>query len=106
MTLPSEDWYIRLLRTPWITVPAHRVRDLFPWARIPVATINAPNHQYVVYTDDDAGKPITIILRVDVTPHQPVGMATIHDLPASRVVTLAAMLAEHDTDEPASEARA
>jgi hypothetical protein len=91
--LPAlRDW-------AWLRAPRARVRVLFPWARVPFASLTTHLGEFVVYTHDDAPGPWSLVLRVDSEPHRrPVDIVTV-DGYGPHAVTLAVAQLAHDEVE-------
>jgi hypothetical protein len=81
---------------PWHRSARARVRSLFPWARVPLATLTGHCSQFDVYHDTDS--PWTLIVRSDVEPHRPVDLYTVDTHPPHAVAVAVAQLA-HDEIE-------
>lgn len=93
--LPARD-IPDLTACRWETTSASTVRRRHPRVLgIPVATIDCPDGELVVYTDDDDLNPVSIVVRVDAQPHQLVHIAEVVGW-APHAVALAAATLAHD----------
>lgn len=88
----------------WCEIPSADVRRLFPWATMRVASLSAHLAAYAVYTSDDVfddDPPKTLIVRVDVEPHQLVAVTQVCGVPVHTVMLAAAILAHAEIDNDA-----
>jgi len=92
---------INLRDCPWLRVPLHRVRGLFPWARVPVAMIvSEAGAAYDVYECPAVSVPLTLVVRSAADHRDTMVDFTTVTAPAHVVTVATAVLAsaEHVAD--------
>ena len=72
---------------------------MFPWARVPFATLHAHRAEFLIYDCPDAAGPLSVVIRSDEEPHRhPVDLIVVDGWGVHAVQLAVAQLA-HDEIE-------